>query len=102
MEQNAELRTEHPWQLTLSAFLKKVAAEYDFELCGLPVRGPQGQPVHLPYLKNRLTGQLVHLPGNLQLEDQLDPYVTGSLCRRIRIPPEDFGLMPEEPYEDGD
>lgn len=98
----AELREGHPWQLTLAEFLKKVASEYGFELCGKDVTGPKGKTVHMPYLKNRETGRVVHIPGTLQPEDQLDPYVTGSLCRRIGIPPEHFGLMPEEPYEEDD
>jgi hypothetical protein len=54
----------------------------------------------MPYLEDPVAGRVAHLPGNVRMEDQLDPFVTGSLCRRLRIPPEDFGLLPEEGWED--
>ena len=99
-EQNDELRRGHPWSLTLSEFLKKVASDYGYEWDSMEVIDPKGTPVHLPYLRHRETGRVVHMPGNLRLEDQLNPLVTASLCRRIQIPPEDFGLLPEEEFED--
>lgn len=66
----------------------------------MEVVDPRGNMVKLPYLKNP-DGKVIHLPGNLAMEDVLDEFVTASLCRRIGIPPADFGLQPEEPY-DGD
>jgi hypothetical protein len=43
----------------------------------------------------------VHLPG-IDLDEHLDPFTTGSLCRRMGVPLEDFGLASEEAYEEGD
>lgn len=99
LDQWRQLIAEHPWQLTLEQFLKRVASEYGFELCGLDVRDPTNKSVHLPYLRNP-DGKVVHLPGTLRLEDQLDEIVTASLCRRLGIPPEHFGLLPEEPLDE--
>lgn len=98
LDQWRQLIAEHPWQLTLGQFLNRVVSDYGFELCGFDVRDPSNKSVHLPYLKNP-DGKVVHLPGTLSLEDQLDEIVTASLCRRLGIPPELFGLMPEEPLE---
>jgi hypothetical protein len=53
----------------------------------------------MPYLKGS-DGRVVILPGRMTDEDQLDEHVTASLCRRIGIPPELFGLAAEE--SDGD
>ena len=53
------------------------------------------------YLQSAEKGATVHLPG-IDLDEQLDPFTTGSLCRRMGIPPEDFGLNPEELYEGED
>lgn len=89
-DQLRELVAEHPWRLTLGQFLERITSEYGFRLCGMDSRDP--------YLKSP-DGHVVHLPGNLGEEDQLDELVTGSLCRRLRVPPEDFGLQPEEPVE---
>jgi hypothetical protein len=97
-EQMTELLKGHPWQLTLGSFLSRVCSDRGFELCNMEVVDPKGNLVKLPYLKNP-NGKVIHLPGNLAMEDMLDENVTGSLCRRIGIPPEDFGLQLEEPYE---
>jgi hypothetical protein len=91
LNQLRELEAELPWRLTLGQFLERITSEYGFEVCGREERDP--------YLKSP-DGHVVHLPGLLQENDQLDETVTGSLCRRLRVPPEDFGLMPEEPFDD--
>jgi hypothetical protein len=88
-----ELAFGHPWQLTLSEFLKRVASEYGFELCGMETGSP--------YLKSPELGRVIHLPGTLHLDEQLEPVVTASLCRRLRIPPEDFGLPQQGPEAEG-
>jgi hypothetical protein len=49
------------------------------------------------YLQSEDKETTVHLPG-IDLDEQLDPFTTGSLCRRMGIPPEDFGLPSEEPW----
>lgn len=96
LDQWKDLTAELPWRLTLGQFLKRVISEYGYELCDREVRDPSGNRVRLFYLKSPDGKRVVHLPGNLREEDQLDEIVTASLCRRIRIPPEDFGLLPEE------
>lgn len=88
LEQLDELSSSHPWQLTLAEFLERVAAEYGFELCGMESGSP--------YLKSPDLGRVIHLPGTLHPDEQLEPAVTASLCRRLRIPPEDFGLESDE------
>ncbi|HEY3571029.1 MAG TPA: hypothetical protein VGP73_24075 [Thermoanaerobaculia bacterium] len=50
------------------------------------------------YLQSEDKETAVHLPG-IDLDEQLDPFTTGSLCRRLGIPPEDFGLPSEEPWD---
>lgn len=93
-----ELAAEHPWRLTYGEFLRRVS-EHGYEVLGEEVRDPDGRPVQLPYLRNRSTGRIVHLPGNLEPDDVLDEFVTASLLRRIGIPAEDWGLDPQ-PDED--
>lgn len=51
------------------------------------------------YLQSEDKETTAHLPG-IDLDEELDPVTTGSLCRRLGIPPEDFGLSPEEPWDD--
>jgi hypothetical protein len=65
-----ELEAEHPWSSPPRQFLAKVKAEY-------------GRPP-------------VDLLG-IGLDERLDPSTLESLCRSQQVPPEDFGLNPEEP-----
>jgi hypothetical protein len=51
------------------------------------------------YLQSEDKETTVHLP-EIDLDEQLDPFTTGSLCRRMGIPPGDFGLPPEEPWDE--
>jgi hypothetical protein len=53
------------------------------------------------YLQSPNKEKTVHLPG-IDLDEHLDPFTTGSLCRRMGVPLEDFGLAPEEPHDEGD
>ena len=86
-------RAGHPWELTFGQFLERAQRFYGYELRHL---GP------LPYLISSEGGLVAHLPGGLELTDRLDEIATASLCRRLRIPPEDFGLMAEEPWDEED
>ncbi len=87
----------HPWQLTLGEFLRRVASDYGYQLCETDLRVPGRELVR--YLRSPDGKSTAQLPGTLRLEDPLDEFVTASLCRRLGIPPEDFGLIPEEPFE---
>lgn len=96
-EQMKRWTAGNPWELSYKEFLRRVVAEYNFELCrDCSVIDPQGRTVEIPFLKSRDDGRVVLLPGKMRDEDLLDQHVTASLCRRIRIPPEDFGLPQEE------
>lgn len=96
-----ELTTESPWSLTLREFLAKVEAQYGLRLSRRSAAHPQGGWMEIWYLQSEDKETTVHLPG-IDLDEQLDPFTTGSLCRRMGIPPEDFGLPPEEPWDGKD
>ena len=87
----------HPWKLTLKEFLERACSEYGHKLHETAVFDPSDKRVAVPYVECP-DGKKVPLPS-LAMEDVLDEFVTGNLCRRLRIPPEDFGLYPDEPYD---
>jgi hypothetical protein len=98
--QLARLLQGHPWELTLKGFLARARSEYGFDLYEEEVHDPLGNLVKLSYLKS-LDGRAIHMPRGLEMEEVLDELITASLCRRMGIPPEDFGLHAEDP-DDGD
>lgn len=91
---------EHPWNQTMRQFLSQVERFYGWRLCHEPANDPYGGIIHW-YLQSDTKSATVHLPG-IDLDEQLDPFTTGSLCRCLGVPPEDFGLQPEEPCYDED
>lgn len=93
-QQLADIAAGHPWTMTLRDFLEKLESNYGFKYGAFFVTDPDGRSVRMPYVVNQ-SGRKIPLPG-LTLEDQLDPFVTASLCRLVKVPPEDFGL-PAEP-----
>lgn len=101
VRQLADWMSDHPWSLTYGDFLKRAQLEYGLKLKSFVAVDPKGRSVKMPYLEGQ-DGNRIYLPGKLEATDQLDPFTTGSLCRRMRVPPEDFGLDPEEPDEGGD
>lgn len=103
VRQAEALEKEHPWQLTYKDFVRRVCSEFGFEL-RLRNHAHKGKIVSSPFLRSRDRGQRdVQLPAGLADEDQLDEVTTASLCRRLRIPAELFGLVTEEPMaEDWD
>jgi hypothetical protein len=94
-----ELVAAPPWSLTLREFLVRVEANYGLRLSRLSAADPHGGRMEMWYLQSADKETTVHLPG-IDLDEQLDPFITGSLCRRMGVPPEDFGLAPEEPYDE--
>jgi hypothetical protein len=96
-----EFGAEHPWNQTMRQFLSQVERFYGWRLCHEPADDPYGGIIHLWYLQSDTKKATVHLPG-IDPDEQLDSFTMASLCRRLGIPPEDFGLQPEEPFEDGD
>jgi hypothetical protein len=93
--QMLDIVAEHPWRLTLRAFIDKVKAHYGLTLEAFQALDPGKKTVAMPYLKNE-AGRRFYLPAGLDTDSQLDEFVTASLCRLIGIPPEDFGLLPME------
>jgi hypothetical protein len=90
--------TRHPWNLTLRDFLRSVEERYGLKLHFFNPLDFIELDIEMPYLQTGDKQLTIYLPGRLGLEDQLDPDVTASLCRRIGIPPEDFGLPAEESF----
>jgi len=101
-EQLDELAAGYPWSLTVREFLALVEARYGVRLVEFVTKAPDGNETVSRYLQSADKETVVQLPADFNLEDQLDTITTRSICRRIRIPPEDFGLPPEEEYEDFD
>jgi hypothetical protein len=90
--------TRHPWSLTLGEFLRLVEERYGLKLHYFNPLDFIDLDIEMPYLQAADKQLKVYLPGKVGLEDQLCPDVTASLCRRIGIPPEDFGLPAEESF----
>ncbi len=101
-DQLDELAVGHPWSLTVREFLVLIGERYGVLLVERVSKAPDGNEVVSRYLQSADKETVVQLPADFNLEDQLDTITTRSICRRIRIPPEDFGLPPEEKYEDFD
>jgi hypothetical protein len=91
-----EEKAGHPWTLTYKELLDRVCSVYGFRLYQSETVDPWGRLIELRYLKSIDGVSIVHLPANMELETRLNEHTTGSLCRRLGIPPEDFGLYPEE------
>ena len=91
----------HPWNGTPRQFFKLVSDRYGFDLHHMTATDPYGRRADIYYLQNRDKSNTTQLPG-IDLDGQLDELVLGSLCRRLGIPPEDFGLQPEEPADEGE
>ena len=86
---------KHPWNLSIRDFLAQVESQYGLRRYRIIAQDPTGRIVSLWFLKSADGETSAHLP-DLDLDEELDPYSTASLCRRLGIPPEDFGLLPEE------
>jgi len=89
----------HPWSSTYAEFLKLVEERYGFKAHFTIATDPAGKKVKMPYLLSADKKRTIELPGNLKPEDQLTEFVVASLCSRIGVPPEDFGLKSEEPFD---
>ena len=95
--QLSDLEPEHPWSLTLRQFLAKVESAYGWRLVRVPADTPAGK-LEVLYLRSAAKETPMSIPG-VNLDERLDRFAIASLCRRLGIPPEDFGLNPEEPYQ---
>lgn len=90
-----EKKAGHPWTLTYREFIDAICSNYGFQLHETVDSDSEGQGFRVPYLKGQ-DGSVVPLPRNMDATMRLDPYKTANLCRRLGVPPEDFGLLPEE------
>jgi hypothetical protein len=87
---------KHPWNLTVRNFLALVESRYGLRRQRILIQGLAGQPVSRWHLESADKETMVLLPGGLNMDEQLSPSTTASFCRRLGIPPEDFGLEPQE------
>jgi hypothetical protein len=100
-EEDAQLDAlRNPWSLSYGDFLKLVKERHGYTEHETFAIDPTGKKVRMPYLRSADGERTYELPGNLVPEDQLDEYLTGNLCRRIEIPPQEFGLPEEEAYDE--
>jgi hypothetical protein len=78
----------HPWELTLREFIEKVRRDYGIEI----------DPAYAAVVGGRFLrkGSRAY-PVPVFDEDTVMPvHLLRHFCRTFRIPPEDFGLNPEE------
>ncbi|HSS77519.1 MAG TPA: hypothetical protein VLV54_12340 [Thermoanaerobaculia bacterium] len=87
---------KHPWNLTVRNFLAMVESHYGLRRQRILIQGPAGQPVSRWHLESTDKETMVLLPGGLDMDEELSPSTTASFCRRLGIPPEDFGLELQE------
>jgi hypothetical protein len=85
----------HPWTLTYGEFIDAVCSNYGFQLHETLGSDSRGQRVKVPYLRS-CDGMVIPLPRHMDAAMRLNQYKTANLCRRLGVPPEDFGLLPEE------
>lgn len=78
----------HPWEITLREFIEKVRREYGIEI----------DPASAAIAGGRfLSKDRRAYPVPVFDDDELMPvYLLQQFCRIYRVPPEDFGLLPEE------
>ncbi|HEY2289709.1 MAG TPA: hypothetical protein VGM86_03305 [Thermoanaerobaculia bacterium] len=90
----------HPWSSTYGEFIQLVKTRYGFTERYTKAIDPDGKTVRMPFLQSADKARTIELPGNLHSEDQLDEFMVAGLCRRMGLPPQDFGLEGEEPYDE--
>ena len=78
----------HPWEITLGQFIEKVRREYGIEI----------DPASAAIVGGRFLSQDRQVyPLPVFGEDELMlVHLLQQFCRIYRVPPEDFGLLPEE------
>lgn len=86
---------KHPWEITLRQFLERVEREYGGGRVPLFAFSSQGR-IDVSFVQ-RSSEEFATLPG-LDLDEELTPTVLRSLCVQLGLPPDLFGLEPEEPY----
>ena len=75
-------------------------SHYGLRLQRILIQGLAGQPVSRWRLESADKETMILLPRDLDLDERLSPTTTASFCRRLGIPPEDFGLQPQEADDD--
>lgn len=79
--------SRHPWEITLREFVEKVRRYYGIEI------DPSIFDTILSY--RRRDGRVYILPP-LDWDEILEPTILRDLCIIFHLPPEDFGLDPDE------
>ena len=75
---------------TMGEFLRIAKAKWGWKRRAVFVQGPRGR-VSIAYAERK--GIAVELPG-IKPHERLTPNTVRSLCRRLDMPPEDFGVEP--------
>lgn len=79
--------SRHPWEITLREFVEKARRFYGIQI------DPSIFDTILSY--RRRDGRVYILPP-LEWDETLEPTILRDLCIIFILPPEDFGLDPEE------
>jgi hypothetical protein len=89
-EKLPEMRSlgRHPWEITLREFIEKVRRNYGIEIDPAAAAVAGGQFLQ----KDRLRYPV----EVLDLDEPMPLSILQTMCRLYRIPPEDWGLYPEE------
>ncbi|HEX6898478.1 MAG TPA: hypothetical protein VF789_02150 [Thermoanaerobaculia bacterium] len=89
-EKLPEIRSlgRHPWEITLREFIETVRRNYGIEIDPAAAAVAGGQFLH--------KGRRFYPVEVLDLDEPLPLSALQSFCRLYRIPPEDWGLYPEE------
>jgi hypothetical protein len=78
----------HPWEITLREFIEKVRHDYGVEIHPASAAVAGGR-----FLSKDRRAYLIPVWE----EDEIMPiHLLKNFCRLYRVPPEDFGLLPEE------
>ncbi len=86
---------KHPWSLTLRQLIEKIERDLGGLRTPLFGVGPRGRfDVSFMALSPENFATVV----GVGLDDELTPSVVRSLCVQLGVPPDLFGLEPEEPY----
>lgn len=86
--------------MTLREFLRRVERQYGLRPQAFPDKVRQSRgffPIEYIEREGSLRSFTVFL--GVEPDDELHPNTLRSLCAQLGLPPEDFGLEPEEPFE---
>jgi len=89
----------YPWSLTLRQLLDKIERDYGGEISSFFVLGSRGS-ARITVLRRKVSTDRLATILDLDPDEELSPTLLRSLCIQLGIPPEDFGLAPDERDEE--